>query len=329
MDLMSSRLDNSQTLHIRCGSDIKDALLQAGFVGHFLEFSDPYCQGPVQDLTSEELIQLRTPFIAQAYGLDEAEVQNKTQQSYNGLAKYDSWQRVVLWFEHDSYDQLILAYLLAYFHRQHLLGEKQIIPIEMICIDKMTGVEPFWGLGQLGPEQLTILWQEERRPVTVRQLIMGEKVWRALCSKTVEPLEALISEGDDSLPLMKGALQRHLQELPNEENGLSLTQTLILQLLEQQDDLTVGKLFGRYMREVEPLPWLGDLMFWSIIKELESAIDPLISVVRGDAQGDDDWPTFVVSITATGSKVLKGEQDYRSLMSAPRWVGGVCIQPKA
>jgi hypothetical protein len=35
------------TVHLRCGSDIRESLRRAGFVGDFLEFSDPYCWGPV------------------------------------------------------------------------------------------------------------------------------------------------------------------------------------------------------------------------------------------------------------------------------------------
>ena len=35
------------TLHIRCGADIAPTLRQAGFLGDFLEYSDPLCQGPV------------------------------------------------------------------------------------------------------------------------------------------------------------------------------------------------------------------------------------------------------------------------------------------
>ena len=37
------------TLHIRCGSDIKSTLREAGFTGDFLEYSDALCQGPVLD----------------------------------------------------------------------------------------------------------------------------------------------------------------------------------------------------------------------------------------------------------------------------------------
>ena len=38
------------TLHIRCGSDIRDTLRESGLAGDFLEYSDPVCQGPVPDV---------------------------------------------------------------------------------------------------------------------------------------------------------------------------------------------------------------------------------------------------------------------------------------
>src|SRR5262245_46126652 len=34
-----------KTLHLRCGSDIRQTLRDAGFSGDFLEHSNPYCQG--------------------------------------------------------------------------------------------------------------------------------------------------------------------------------------------------------------------------------------------------------------------------------------------
>ena len=36
-----------RTLHIRCGSDIQNTLVEGGFSGDFLEHSIPYCLGPV------------------------------------------------------------------------------------------------------------------------------------------------------------------------------------------------------------------------------------------------------------------------------------------
>ncbi|MFA7431365.1 MAG: hypothetical protein WCZ23_14500, partial [Rhodospirillaceae bacterium] len=35
------------TIHLRCGSDIRQTLREGGFVGGFVEYADPVCQGPV------------------------------------------------------------------------------------------------------------------------------------------------------------------------------------------------------------------------------------------------------------------------------------------
>ena len=52
------------TLHVRCGSDIGPGLKQAGFVGDFLEYSDPFCQGPVP--AGSGWLDQRADFLAQA-----------------------------------------------------------------------------------------------------------------------------------------------------------------------------------------------------------------------------------------------------------------------
>ncbi len=119
---------------------------------------------------------------------------------------------------------------------------------------------------------------------------------------------------------MTNALLRHLAELPNAQTGLSLTETLALQLLEETGTITAGKLFGRYMREREPLPWLGDLMFWAIIKELINARLPLIKVITENSE----WPLQQLCITDIGQQVLNGKLNYLTLMKSPRWVGGIC-----
>jgi hypothetical protein len=78
--------DSPATVHIRCGSDIHDALRATGFVGRFLEFSDPYCQGPVAALPLEPFVQSRSAFITRAYHLDEANTLARLNGQYVALS---------------------------------------------------------------------------------------------------------------------------------------------------------------------------------------------------------------------------------------------------
>ncbi len=69
---------------------------------------------------------------------------------------------MVAWFEHDSYDQLILARCLAQF------AETPPSRLELVTLDQYTGAMRFIGLGQLPPEALRLLW-EKRTPVSTEQ----------------------------------------------------------------------------------------------------------------------------------------------------------------
>ncbi|WP_051227393.1 DUF1835 domain-containing protein [Oceanospirillum beijerinckii] len=322
--LSGETLDSPKTLHIRCGSDIKHGLELAGFCGQFLEFSDPFCQGPIADLPPDELIPLRSKFIAQAYQLELNDALARGRQAYDGLAVCllpDSpWQKIVLWFEHDSYDQLILAYLLSRFYRHQQAFPEFTLPLEMICVDQVPGVEDFIGLGQLTPELLRYLWLHNKAPVTTEQLVLGEKVWLALCAyDSAEDLESLeqlaFSPKPLAIPMMAQALRRHLQEQPDPETGLRLTELLTLELLTEYEGLTAGRLFGRYMSEKEPLPWLGDLMYWYILRQMAECPEPLITIGSSqpdeggrsgdnDKTGDEHWPKYPVQITEAGRRCL-------------------------
>lgn len=58
---------NLKTLHIRCGSDIRKTLPAAGFIGDFLEYSNPYCQGPIVD--GADFLTCRAEFLSTSYGM--------------------------------------------------------------------------------------------------------------------------------------------------------------------------------------------------------------------------------------------------------------------
>jgi hypothetical protein len=86
------------TLHIRCGSDIRETLRQAGFAGDFLEYSDPICQGPVPD--TSDLLQRRARYLAQScgsiMGFTEAQSLAGLEAAERRLNEAHTYPRVVL-----------------------------------------------------------------------------------------------------------------------------------------------------------------------------------------------------------------------------------------
>jgi hypothetical protein len=306
------------TLHIRCGSDIEGILKQAGFAGDFLEYSDPLCQGPVRDRA--DWLEERADFIARTYGegsgMDRAEISAKLRRSEGGLRSASNrYGRVVLWFEHDTYDQLILARCLAEF------AARPPPCLELISPARFPGGTRFIGLGQLPPEALRLLWTE-RMSVPAEALAAGRAVWDALRASEPTALAAIVARGTPGLPPLGEAALRHLRELPWTRDGLGLTQRLILGILAE-GTRTAAQVFGTLMMEREPLPWMTDLIFHDVLQEMRRTASSVISGVF--ESGDRRWTEEVLTITALGQAVLVGEVNWLSLSPQPRWVGGVLI----
>ena len=309
--------DTKATLHVRCGSDIQNALKTAGFIGAFHEFADPFCQGPVRALPMAEFIAERARFTARAYDLFDNVALDRERADYQLFDKLAASEHIVLWFEHDSYDQLIFAFLLAQFG-----ARRDLPPVSLICADEVPAVARFVGLGQLSPEVIRWLWAS-RREIGAPEFAFGGEVWRAITSPSPEGLFAIARSGTPLVPPMARALMRHLQELPSATNGLGLTQQLALETVAEAGPAEARALFQRYARDKEPLPFLGDIMFWAVLAELAEAETPAILAVSDDPHRR--WPGRRVSLTGAGRALLAADRDWLSCGPRPRFVGGIEI----
>lgn len=112
-------------------------------------------------------------------------------------ATTEGW-RVVPWFEHDSYDQLILARCLAQFA---VTPPRQL---ELISIGQFPGAARFIGLGQLPPEAPRLLWTG-RQMVAAAQLQAGQTVWQALRAADSTGLATIAVAGIPAPPPLAAA----------------------------------------------------------------------------------------------------------------------------
>jgi len=314
---------DKKTLHLRCGHDIQQTLAEAGFAGDFSAHITPYCQGPVT--AGPDRHELMARFIvdmcAAASGADApeyAEVLADEHRQDQVLARMaDDYERVVIWMEHDSWDQLMLVRVLA-----HFASARRPRILELIAVNEYPGGTRFIGVGQLPPESLRLLW-EARRPVTPAQLALGANAWQALTSPDPRALAAIAASGTPALPILARALHRHLRELPSIENGLSLTEALILRILGDEGAITLNHVFWMLQNEREPLPFLGDTGFAYVVRNMERASET--PLVRAERSPGERGFANQLTLNDVGRAVLSGARDWQDLVSPPRWVGGVQI----
>lgn len=301
------------TLHVRCGHDIQQQLKTCGFEGDFLPMIDPLCIGPIPN-DEKGLVAIRAQYVVDTLlpvmGRKDSvqEVAQFEQGNIHTLLD-QQYERIVFWVEHDTYDQFMLLRGLS------LLEETEGKIIEIIEFNQFPGTERFIGFGQLPAEAIRSCWQH-RMPVTAKLFSQAKRCWQALQAPTPQPLVNLLEQHElDCLPNIKAAITRHLQELPHSESGLSFTQYLALQILnEQNEPIKVKDWFHKYQQQ-EPLPTLGDVMFYALLLPLAQAENLLFTV---DSL-DKNWWEQQVNISENGRECLNGHstflQDY--------WVGGI------
>jgi hypothetical protein len=279
--------------------------------------ADPLHEGPAPAVDGDAWYDLRARFLS-----------NGDARFEDIKAQLAAWDRaildgaragsVVLWFEHDLFDQLQLIRTLDVIGRPEraALDSKA----SLICIDRFPGVERFVGLGQLAAEQLATLVGTEH-PVTPEQYALASRAWKAFRSSDPRALFDLTValEGDTTLEFLRDALLRFFAEYPSASNGLSQTAQLALDVLAE-DPMAGGALFAAAQSR-EARPFLGDTIFFEILRTLASARVPLVSL-SSSAQ-EVDLQSCLVAITDAGRAVAAGRSDHVALNGIDLWRGGV------
>ena len=242
-------------LHITNG-DLVAAVIRSLGSGEVLPWRDVLHEGPVRaGLSLEELSVDRAAFIAKAgWGQLDA-----VRASFAGrdarLQACGGEDEVLLWFEHDLYDQLQLIQVLDWF------AAHPVARLSLVC-------EPEY-LGQMEEERAARLL-EQRKPVTPRQLDVAEAAWLAFRSPHPAPLAEVLGQDTSPLPFMRAALTRHLQEFPWTTDGLSRTERAILDALGDGPQ----KFAAIFQRTREEPAFMGDAVLrWHLARlEVEGRV---------------------------------------------------------
>lgn len=307
-------------LHITNGDATRMGLERSGVPGVFVSWPDILHEGPAP-LTSdrEEWRRVRVAYLIQGEYAGADALADEYARADAALASWIAQDETVFWFEHDLYDQLLLIHHLAFLsdtgaRRPHAAR------LSMVCGDTY--------LGPLQPRQFPALFAA-RAPITAAHLDKGTRAWTAFRSPDPSGLHPWTKE-DEDLPYLAGAIRRHIEEFPDEKDGLSRSERQILQVLGE-GDRTPEQAFVECSRREERI-FMGDASFWTIVRRLAQGRRPLVEarVDNGVAPGRPgriSLPSGILRITDTGRAVLDGRADYVALNGIDRWLGGVRLTP--
>jgi hypothetical protein len=308
-------------LHVTNGDVAVARIRQAGVDGEIVPWQDALTEGPVPSgLDDDDLRERRARFIADE-GWGELEAVRADLSARDAALALASGP-VVLWFEHDLYDQLQLLQVLdrlAARWREGLVVE---------AIDAPTY------LGMLGPDVFHRMF-DLRDEVPPAAFELASAGWAAFRAPDPTRIERLLARDSPVLPHLEPALRRHLEEFPWIGDGLSRTERQTLEALAG-GARTVREAFPAAHHAREEAVFLGDVGFLSIVRRLSEAATPLVRRVDGGTLRAPADPAVRVlqiklldaelELTEAGEAVLDGKSDHVALNGVDRWLGGVHLE---
>lgn len=258
-------------LHVANGHCTTRLIEAAGLPGRTSIWADALHDGPVPNVTDDQLIRIRAEFIADGLDVSVDDVEADLKQWRAMVDDDDRYDELVLWFEHDLFDQLNLIQLLTRIGRDRPIRK----PASLISIDRYPGHPHFKGLGELTPADIAALY-DTRRPVTPQQLRVAARAWDAFCSGERARLDALVACDTSALPFLEPALRRHLAEAPSEPDGLTRSERRLLEQLAR-GPLDIQTAFSG-MHAGETAYYITDSSFWQMVTGLAARSPALVEV---------------------------------------------------
>jgi hypothetical protein len=301
-------------LHVANGTCTTRLIEAAGIPGRVSIWADVLYEGPVPGgLTDAGLLEVRSRF----HGAS-ADPANDMRQWRAAIEPHESYDELVLWYEHDLFDQLNLIQLLSW------IGER--VPatktVSLVCVGSFPGRPDFKGLGELTPGELASLLGT-RQPVGDAQFSLASQAWTAFREPTPGGLDRLRHADTSALPHLTSAVTRFLEEYPSTVDGLSRTERRLLQLAGG-NGIGLATAFP-HMHEGEKSYYVTDTSLVEMAEALSSTAPPLLTF---DVGGEDDnrGVRGAVTLTDTGRAVLEGRQDRVVACGIDRWFGGVHLE---
>ncbi len=308
-------------LHVANGTRTTELIEAAGIPGLRSIWGDPLYEGPVPGgIDDEALLTVRAEYLSRASGIDVHTIAVDLREWRRTIQNTIDYDELVLWYEHDLFDQLNLIQLLVWI-REHVAASTLVT---LVCIDRFPGRPHFKGLGELTAADIASLL-ETRRPVDAAQSAISARAWDALRASTPALLETMAHSDVTAMPFLRPALARLLEEYPSVSGGLSRTERRLLSLAAEGpiDSWTAF----RRMHDDE-VYFVTDSSFVALMDAFTALPHPLLTttdLVRRHAP----IPRCSLSITDAGRAVLQGRTDAVELRGVDRWIGGVHLHGHA
>ena len=283
-----------------------------------ISWDDVLHDGPVlKTKTLEELSTIRSDFISSLGWESRKNAQKRFLKRDEVFSSLNNYDEVILWFEHDLYDQLQLVQILYY------LSKKECLLNNIFVIQESDYI------GHQSKEILANSYTNKKK-LTDEHVKSATNAWKTFVSDDPEQLNKLIGVSIPSHPYLIQSLVRLCEEFPHANSGLSRTEWQILNLVTK-GFITPKTLFLENMKCEEAI-YLGDWSFFLYLNNLSSGEYALLKMNKVNFERFDEerksYMNQTVVLTELGQRVFNEDINWFKLAQHEKWIGGIKLSPE-
>jgi DNA-binding transcriptional MerR regulator len=312
-------------LHITSGESAGNTLRQTALGGAVLPWQDTLHEGPIPALPRKELLRTRARFLADCgWGRQQALLSSLERRDQQLLDAVHDDAHVVLWFEHDLYDQLQLLDVLTLAHTAEAAPE-------LIVIGSFPGKPASAGLGELTARELETLWPS-RRPTEPAALETAAAAWAALQAPEPYGTGRVGNTEDHSAAVSRARAATAARRTARLHERTLAHRTARPGSNRRRRPDTPGRLRRRTTTRGRPLP-RRHLVLPSF-SALGQGANRLLETDHGTQlpappplSDNQLFARLPLQLTPTGERTLRGKGDRVELLGIDRWIGGTHLTP--
>ena len=248
---------------------------------------------------------------------------NDLRQWRAAIERHESYDELILWFEHDLFDQLNLIQLLTWI-RERLPAAK---PVSLVCIGSFPGHPRFKGLGELSAGRAGLAARHAAARSATGKYSLAERAWQAFREPTPEALDDSAPDGHgraalSSPPLSRGS-SRNIPGPPTDSLEPSAGSCSW-----QSRSRSISRRHSHACMTAKT-PTTSPTRRWrNSPSRLSRTSPPLLTFTPGRMAGRELLQGSV-TLTDAGRAVLAGRLDRVAVCGIDRWFGGVHLHGDA
>lgn len=255
-------MGEEKILHITNGDGLTDKLQKLAIPGDVIVWREMLNEGPaVQEVGTEEFINLRKKFLLENYQVSDSEYDEKFIGELEKLATIKNYDEIVLWFEFDLFSHMNMLALISFF-MQH----KKSSPLFLVCSGKLKGERELVPLSELTINRLQRHY-DYKIALTLEDRETATLIWEIYCDKDPLRLSSEIKK-TTNFEYLSSCLRAHIERFPHAKTGLNSLETNVLQLIKEHPITSLHHLLG-YALQYQGYYGYVDIQMNKVIKKLE------------------------------------------------------------